>query len=489
MWNEQSNWTKFRIIGTTTTTTLPDTFVQCNLQNKNFSLISMHQETGSKGTTIVRCKNSSDNKGTQFEIKLRSFEFSNPPTYCNFETGIIDPQEWDLVQTLSHEFTHTMNMDHTDNGSIARPTFPGETRQRDPYYYDLHCMQEANPQKRNTIGYFASYTSNNISLSPNSFTIGTKGTPGYTNINGSQQWTYISSNNSGSFWKTDLSLFPVKYFDTDPVESLGYLNFRFREQTPQIDRIMYSSKLDTPTLYDFNSHHTVSIKYSNDGFNTISGPYNMHHCSSMLSWFTCANISKIQTSHMPSIAWNDDFTVTAWTHLNRYNDGIGNNTKGIRISAGLINSTGSPNGTTISQPDWLPDSSAIRPAIACSKNNPTGYDCMVAFVPEDNEDGIIYTRRFSFTTTPYRYQINYENQKRILFNGLKTTSSIAMWYGNNKFWVAVKPYRIEFQDKIEVYYTENGITWTMYGRMNRSSLVGPSAISHWRSDNVILLWE
>ncbi len=147
VWNDQGSSGFFRVLGDSTLPDIPLTKALCDAAGVDYSLVRAVDECAAKASTEERCCDGSTCEGdtypaTQFIIKVRTRDAA-----CNlwdWSVEGIGPGEWDLVQTMAHEFGHTQGLGHPANGEFAtlKPTDEGTARSRDLYQWDLKCLGE-----------------------------------------------------------------------------------------------------------------------------------------------------------------------------------------------------------------------------------------------------------------------------------------------------------------------------------------------------------
>lgn len=478
MWNDSGNAGTFRYTASTTATDIPSALADCTAAGVNYSLVVFDNQNGVRAETEGRCI--SGGVATQFIIKVHAKDSSG--TNWGWSTGAIGAAtEFDLIQTIAHEFGHTQRLGHPGSGEAAvmQPTnaSQGLTRQRDIYQWDHKCHAEISGYRTLT-GYRRNQTGAGAFINPEVSYTGTlratKGTPSY-NASTGQYHTII--NESSCYFFTD-GLYGTGRCITpiDRRSGIGPRAASWREDST-MDRTFYANWLDTPTAYSFSSAHRVQyVRSDNEYVTQISG--SLSRCTSMTGFMTCSATQAVNAGRMLSVGWDAliSRSVTAWAQQTRLDDAAD---RQINVAVGNVSHT------TLPQPDGLGVRSLVAPAVACNGTSASGYHCMVAYVDPTDDEHYVRIRRFTPVASATRYPLSVHGTTTTL--SVRSSSALAAWYTTDKFWLAIRP--AEANQETIIYRSPNTVTWTKEGTTWGYSAVGPSVIAHRTGENIVVTFK
>ncbi len=467
VWNEEGTAGYFQLGPSTSDTDLPANKADCDAQGINYSLVLVEDIAGAKGSTSGRCVDATG-RATQFVISIRTQDSLGYP--WNWSVGTISAGEWDLVQTLAHEFGHTMRLGHPANGEAATmtPTSQSTNRVRDLYQWDLKCLSEISGRRQLT-GYRRLHSGTTFGAE----TATTGASPivhlssGVTKYTGGWQWSTAFARNDCTAWQPNFDNTKTQCTSVPQQVGIGPRTAVFREDET-MDRIFYSNYTELPTPYAADGKHPVQYNRSSDGFVTrISG--SLSHCSAMSGFFTCSGTTPVYSGKPVAVAWDvgNSRAIFAWANQTRLND---SQERRVKVAVGFINNL------TLPQPDDLPVQSSIGPAVACTDGTANAYSCIVAYTDQNSTLADLRVRRFTPVAGANRYSLSVDPTTHFVLSNVRTASSVAAWYNQGRFWLLVRPIRTS--QNLEAYSSTDGATWTSAGSYGYSA-VGPTAASYW----------
>jgi hypothetical protein len=252
-------------------------------------------------------------------------------------------------------------------------------------------------------------------------------------------------------------------------------------EDPIWDRVFYGENDD----YGIYKVHRVRYSRSDDEFETYT-PGVMNHCTGMDGWYSCISweYQEYLYSTLPiSVTWSDSVgrSVFAWVDQKRtdeYPD------RQIRISVGYIEHW------LLSWSPTIDAKSDVGVGVVCRSRSITGlpYECFVAYTGYEDPYARVRIKRFNIALVPgYTYYVAEESGYTYLpYDGAKTRSSITAWWHDGYFWVAIRS--IWYGQDILVYKSSDMINWTFEGRYGYS-VVGPTAVSYWHGNNVLVYFR
>lgn len=450
VWNEQADARPFLYIGESSISDIPLDNDVCVAQGINYSLVKMVAQDPSRGRTLQRCI---DQFGLahQFLITLSYADTAGVPrAYSGCPNCVPETSTtYDARQVITHEFGHTLNIDHpivpappeVRVAAAMRPDNPGTKRFRDLYYWDQKCARQYSSRYRKP--YFIQQTGLSTFSTPTSAfptatashaSIGIRDSGGWRDwltANESQGNTTVANDElSDGFWV---------------INSLKQVSPRatlWREQ-PSLSRVVYNTLNESPQ-YDEYAKRWFEMSSSSDGFATRTNSV-LKHCTSMTGFLTCTQKSSIYSAYPISTASLNGITVVAWANQTRTDNA---DDREVKISIGRVDDV------TVSQPDGLGVQSFQSPSVACDANA-TPYQCVVAY----NTSGGIAVRRFSISSNASRYFVVSEGVN--YYPGIATGSPVALWYhpSAGRFYIA---HRSNWAGQnLYVHYSTNGANWTL----------------------------
>ncbi len=487
-WNEQANSRPFFYNGLTSRTDLPTDKASCDLQGINYSLVIVDTttNTSSKGAASGRCTNGSG-EATQFLIRAYQKDQDGNDRLWDSNGTTIGPNEFDLLQTLTHEFGHTLHLGHPSGEyGTMRPTSIGSNKQRDLYLWDLACakdLPEAPPERSTKVKrLFQSGGTFGAETTPFGNWIQSKGTPGVTWRGNTTEFSAAAKQTSATstpWWthrhnQADTTNFPVSEQNRDLIGS--FTEATFREDRRQ-DRVFWITPEEFPTALDQASSHRIRYLRSSDKFNTVTSG-TLKECSSMTGFMTCSSHDYIHSGKAPAVSWDYEVnrSIFAWVYQNRANDF---SSREIRISVGYVDNF-------ILPPAYRTGiQSNVTPGIACRTNRAAGHNCLMAYV--DQTDGLqrIKLRRFTPFRTTFQYSLAW-HPTTTTFAGASTASRIAVWYHDDRWWMS---YRTNSPGQtVQVFVSNDTFNWTSLTPPSYTD-VGPAAISYWTGNNTLFYAE
>jgi hypothetical protein len=470
-WNNHANGGYFRIGLSTSDTTLPSTKAACDAAGIAYSLVVVKDQSGAKAETTGACV--LNGVATQFVITINTRDGAGNLWNFKSQGATRGATEWDLVQTLTHEFGHTQRLGHpaTEDASMT-PTTQGTNRSRDLYQWDLECSASVSG-KRSVTGIWQSH-----STTFSGETVFTAG-PGWgvenlsagvssSAIPGTWQWAASVKQGACTNWLSGFNPATAKCTSISGIVGASPTEAVWREDTTN-DRIFFVDQGDAPAAYVATSSHRVAYRRSTDQFTSqVQG--SMSSCTAMSGLFTCSGTEPMQSGKHVAVAW-DNFnsrTVFAWVNQNRANN---TQEREIRIAIGNIGHTLLP------QADGLAVQSSVSPGVACNAFSAGGYDCIVAYADQSDTFNRVFTRRFWASSGATRFTLNVDPVIHAV-SFAPTASRIAAWYNstNARFYIATRAQRVT--EAVEVFESADGATWTALANLG-TTIAGPSAASVW----------
>ena len=487
-WNEQSNSRPFFYNGLTSRTDLPSSKADCDSAGINYSLVKVDatSNASAKGSASGRCTDGNGN-ATQFLIKVNKKTSSGSDRVWEANGSTIGSNEYDLLQTLTHEFGHTLHLGHPSGEyGTMRGTSIGTNKQRDLYLWDLTCVKDlsqAPPERATKIKrlYHSGGTFGSEST-PFGGWIQSKGSPGITWVTGSTEFSAAAKQTSSTstiWWtrghnQSNTFNFPTSESSRDLIGM--FTETTFREDTNQ-DRVFWVRPEEYPTPLDDDSSHRIRYRRSSNGFSS-SNSGNLKECNSMTGFLSCSSHSYIQSGKPPAISWDYevDRTVFAWVNQNRDDN---SDSREIRIAIGYVDNFILPVATKTGI------QSNVTPGIACRTNQADGHNCLMAYVDQRDGEQRIKLRRFTPVATSTGYSLVW-HPSTTTFTAASTASRIALWYHDSRWWMA---YRTNSPGQwMQVFHSMDSLTWSALTPPSYTD-VGPVAISYWAGNNTLFFAE
>lgn len=513
-WNRQSNGGYFRTLGTTTRTSLPNDINDpiCSVLDASVVWYDAITISGYAAEAIPRCCTSVAPKTgcTRFEIRIYKWkENLFIPPFTPFEQALSvgdTPPEGatDIAALLTHEFGHTLGIYHpTQPAPPALPVYAtmksgvfDGTTSRDLFEYDIRCAQEAvaGYSTRRLLQSFYRVHSAGI-LSTETPLLGgwctARAAAGATLKNGVWQWSsaFPRTNQSPycSLWMPGTQYSNARCLPTQADDApIGPRATVWRED-PSNDRVLFSSRTEYPSLHGRYSNHRVEYVRSTDGFNTpFSSP--LRFCSSAPSPFMTpcgsSDQSYLYSANPVSTTWHSGLarSINAWTRHDRSSEGQPAN-----LNREVLVSVGFHSNNLLPEPDSAGVRSSVAPAVTCGGPGSAGaYDCIVAYVDVTDARNNVRFRRFSVSTGASRFVATFQTGYGQVMTNVTTASDLAAWYHAGAYWISIRPARFVYGQETELYFSFDSITWTYFGRLGHSA-VGPSAVSYYSPDNLVIL--
>ena len=480
---EQGGAAPFRYDGTTSLTQLPTMLADCQAQNIDYNLVVVADGsmTSTAGVYHARCRDPNNGmRGTRFEIFA----------YVDDNWAVGDASTgWDLVHNWVHEAIHSMNITHpsqTEGALVAQSGALGtfqNNRGRDLYEYDLKCLEEI-ASFRNLTGTYRAHTNsvfgnaNTLNDMDQDATTGSVGvTKNYVNNLGA--WNVSSTYRNGSGVWRPTSNCCSKYIEFQPQNTSGWYGAVWRENE-NMDRVFYSDWRDDVQYSNAAKDRERYLRSSNGFFNT-SGSGQLSHCSIMNGFMQCSLTQGVFTGKKIAVAWDTyvNRSQTAWVNQNR----LGNSS-----SREIFIATGHVNEWTLPTPFKTGLQSNVSPGLACGGFLSAGnYDCVLAYVPQDDPLGRVKVRRFYSSQNSTNYTLQFDpNEFSVPF--ATTANSIALWYHDGKYWLAIRSALIVGQP-ILIYSSSDGAIWS-YKQQGDESDIGPSAVGYQETGtNYLSVWR
>jgi len=529
-WNEQSNSVRFRFLGTTDKTDLPQIYGSPPLPTEascdaGYSIVTVADDNDWDPCTNAaiqqRCATGSGSARARFRIIVRrrmlalsedwpwsvgapvtSCPTYEPPSSCSWNdlgtSTIFDvwhPEGFqfcrtDLQQAVAHEFGHATDMAHPTTHferSVMVTTRWNSIAQRDLYQYDKTCAValtgfapgDPNGFRR----YVASSTIGAETLvTPTSESFVRTLTTGITRDGAGWAWSYGFGRNGyyrfrytpgGGSAVTNTVELP-KQFDTSPSLVL------YREFDEANDRLFFVEHKDDPQPFEWDSTHPVRYERSSDKFAGTDANGGFHVCDSMSGFETCSDTTRVTSPYPVAVAWDDgsERSVTAWVAANKQDD---TTDRQVKVAVGLI-----PNQTLPISYDLGGARSAVGPGLACRDGAP-GDDCILAYVDPHDSLGRIHVRKFHNVEYPAVFPTHYKPTQSggpyLVATWARTAQRIAAFYHDGYWWLAFRSKTAG--QNIVVVRSSNGLTWSLFSSNLGHSSTGPTAASYWQGNNMI----
>ena len=468
------------------------TKAECDAQGITWSIVAVDpfEFTDANGATAGRCYDGL--KATQFRIRIFARQANYSHRNWRAAAKTIASNEWDLVQTVTHEFGHTYGMNHPIDGNygVMEPTSIGQNRQRDLYWYDVVCGHQKSGHRR-TQAYSRSQLAGVLGSESSAPGLGgaTLGniSSGVSWQNGIRAYSTAAKYPICVNWSYGLNQGMCLSGGIGQLDKLAvFTNGTFQENT-SIQRVFVSTIEDYTTNGDVSSTHWLWQYRSSSGFQqgTISSGV-LKECTNMDGFMSCPAFFQktISTNKHVAVSWNNynNRTVFAWVNQNRAN---ALSTGQVRVSVGMVSDYVLPTADTLNGVQ-----SSVSPGLACEAyavNSPEGaaYDCILAVVaPEDPAMHVRVYRFWAYASSQaYRYSLQISpNYVNLIV--AQTASRIAAWRHNGQFWIAVR--QLSANQNLRMYYSADSTIWQQLV-LGSYSDVGPSA-SSWSSTDSRLLF-
>jgi len=499
--------------------------------------------------------------GSRFYIRIPAFDGGG-----NLKTIVTEPDasvSSDLLATLMHEIGHGLKVHHpwgetldpqqwckrvsgrlpigarcsgspctcrdgtVCKGGVCTPRqavlggpLSGHLR-RSLYEYDAYCVRKQSGARTASVysrrfsdGRFAD-VSRKIS---GSWRVAQAGVTRYRH---DEQWQWgvaLSRLSTGKpdqeiSWLPDLEARGAVRVSADQPETVyGLTPMVWRERDESVVRLAYVDGRDLVRHaglrpfrpgepYDDGVPFGVLVSHSADEFKRDynTGPLqfcNSMHATSRTDKLICnSGRSRVLSTHKLGYTWHSGIgaTVFAWQENHR-EAALGR----IKIAIGAVDDT------TLSQPDTIPASSFVAPAIACLPGKLNGgRDCLLAFVNAENDTFDVRVFRFAIRAGSDRWKIDKVNplppRGATIFGRqtsrgetvqvpANTAADIALWVHGGRFWLAFKS--MEPGQGLYVWSTNDpvAVIWR-YEAMLPYSAIGPSVVAHAVNDNMMVTVE
>lgn len=490
IWNDQAAARTFQFEGTTTLTDLPSTVASCNSQGIHNSLVVVDASNpkpsdlfGILAKYEGRCLDGATSY-RQFIIKIWLRDTAGAP-FLN--TGDSLGGLFDLLSVATHEFGHALTFDDDPTTTFAsimgEPAItPNETRQREPYQYDINCAHDfSSPalasgvllRQRSSAG---TWTSSNTLTSGYSLIAGAGGGRW---LNGNYQRVWIGTQGYAPhglrFGLDDVT--PGNQITQDFIPRHSISVWRDRDSTTSRVFFVSATQQDAASK---DSDFVVKYANSSDGFLNISATGTLRRCTiiALNTFMACGGSADVVSSKPPSTAWAPGnfgasrptgVTVTAWAKQDR--DVV--SADGTVLIA--VSSTGS---NTLNVADSAGVRSAVGPQVACRDfGSPR---CIVAYVDRNYEYAPyqVRVRRFDVATGSLRYYASFLSGE-VNVGSLTSSSRLALFYSTSedKF-VLVARSQSTYQYTV-VLSSPDGAAWTQEADFPSAPSTGPIAPAYY----------
>lgn len=489
--NEQANAGWYEYTGSTSNTlaTVQSfTEAQC-ITNGVQSIVHFTDNCkGSLGQAFAICG------GTRFVIEV---SMRGPAPACantrTLNNGTITSGAQDLVTVLAHELIHALNIGHPAAG-VSATVGPTGARGRQLYQYDLECTA-------GTAGSLSGFreqeaTRRDVTSSGATVTIGSryavksavaKVAAGWTDVTGGWAWLSAYQGSSAGEWDLNANGTTVAMPLVDETAGVGLVPGAFRE-VAGYEHVLFSSPVDDTGQTDPNSRHQLMATYSTNNF---SGSIltAMRQCTTMTGPMQCSspNRTDIFTSGRVAVGYLADIgrTVLAWSSQDRSSTNASANSELVKVAVGSVDSSA---GLIVPVPTSMGRRTSVPPALACYEDGIDGYDCILFYVPAEDDAYQLSSRRFSVTWNAgsNRYTLTWEPNPRQV--PAYTGNPVAAWYMTSSSRVYVAYRDLGVGNPLKAISSADGITWTVVGSTLGDIISGPSAASMWRGDSNILMY-
>lgn len=434
-----------------------------------------------------RCKDPNTGRADRFEIRI--FAQTRPSGSSNdqcesipWATGRAGRGEYDLAAIMVHEFGHALDLNHPTNdnfyATVMNAAARGTLRNRDVYKWDLDCTRYFSGTR--SLTQYHRYHVGGVLRGEGSFINDvSQVSPGVTGITG--QWNWAAAYRQTDALKWTVGLGPLNTYNVANMPpGIAPTEATWREDASW-SRVFWPSHVEDP-VESWASNHPVQTFYWQDGFSPW-GYTMLRQCSEMSAWMYCpyAATERVYSGKPVSVAWNSAIgrSVFTWVHQDRSNYTYGINYKHnmVKVAFGYVDNY------TITQPDELGVFSSVAPGVTCATGRAGGYDCIMAYVPDTDTWNHVYIKRFSANAAGNRYAVQTEPGIRRMYFGARTASRIATWYHYGKFWIAIRSLRSG--QPLDVYSSVDGSSWAYEGEQGYSA-IGPTAVSYWGGNNVLM---
>ena len=381
------------------------------------------------------------------------------------------------MAVVAHELGHTLGLNHPSSGTGAVMDTNGaieSTRSRDLYQYDLKCTSELSGaralttyrRQHNLDGSFGAETAVASTLPV------AKASSGITKINGTWFWSTVvrgtGSPASCWAWLSNHDVSTAECTGADSQAGIGATAALWREDE-SVDRVFYASHDESPA-FEPDATHSAKQTRSLDKFVT-QNVTNLLECSSMSGFMTCSSTATIRTGQALAVAWDhrNDRSVTAWTRQSRDDSSTD---RRIFVATGQVSTNVVPVATDLGV------NSIIPPAVTCASSfTSTSYDCIVAYVPDDDRDHQIRIRRYRAAAGSTRYGLTVDPTIHLPHSALRTASRVALWYKAGYYFLAART--LSPGQAMELWQSADGATWTSVASNFGYSATGPTAVGYW----------
>lgn len=398
-------------------------------------------------------------------------------TPIDWDVNSVSSTEFDLTSSVTHEFGHTIGVNHPNNGETATMggANAGDVFRRQLYYYDVDCSEDG------ANGYREMRSYRRTQISSGSF--GSEWSQAYYYDDFSnhdvERYTNGSSTSRGFLWREEDEFKFRRSGTTTPIRSFPALGLG-----SEVALSSYSESSDGPLRMFWTTPATgdryiqagrshVNVRWTDDEFAT-SSTFPLYECSSMTGWFQCAFLAylPVTSAYRPQTAYDSysQRTVSVWSHQGRLNGGAGDNA--VRISFGEILPWLLPPSTDLPGAQTL-----VSPGIACESFEATGtngsqYDCIVAFADRDSNDSRIRVGRFFGLNAGGTHVVPSFDPgfTTVDIVDAETTFGITAWYASltDRWYLAFLA--TDTGQPVRVYESTDSLTWSHVGDYGTSYL-------------------
>jgi|GEM_PF-2304187 len=490
IWNEHSNHGSFSYTGATPLSDIPMNKSDCDADGVSHSIVVVGQDGVVVGGAAAHAQGRCFENGRATQFYIRVFRRSTPshPNLIAWDTGSIASGRKSLVDTLLHEFGHTLNLGHIQDamGNIAYGAIMGKPQtgfhaRTSPFYWDYRCLRD-NGNEHRTGKAAVHQVANGVVGSEQGITSSwnfAKISSGYTVENGmsspslvfkkkssSDTWTWTR----GIGWTNSDNISSISNYD-----GAGASDFVVKEHDEDRQILLNLPRHGYPSNYDRYEKHSPRWVISSNEFN--SEVYSdMRHCTHFAGFMNCIASEKVYAGLPVSVAHHDTLDATVFAWVNQTRDGSSDDHE-IFVAAGRA-----ADGV-VGKKFASGVKSLVQPGIACKNNDAAGYDCVVVYVDINSSSYAVMVKRLYILSGVSHYNVYFNSLAFAVGSGVRSANRVAAFHHDGDWWVAVK--RMEYGNDIYLYTSSNGSSWTHKTTIATDAITGPSAVGWRTTDNLI----
>lgn len=490
VWNEEANSGYFVFDGTTN-----KTFDNITCSD-GFSVVSLFENLGPTGGDLAQTDFTCASPN-RHNFKMRVDANGECVVHGDFivcpggsrtyipPKDVITSTQTDLAPILIHQFGHALGLTHGPSESLPFSVMQaspgaGSFGHHDLYQWDIQCVEQHPNGGRRSVFPFRRYQvggvfqaeaniSDGIGVSHASVGLGFNGT--------ALDWAMTLQSSTEAKWKFGIAhltsgLVSVPY-TAKSFETSWSTNTRtqvWREYGDTKAYVTYPTVKDWPTSLTTGIHQLRYV-VSDDGFTTATRG-NMSYCQDMATWNSCSGTVPLYSARPISVTYNETLNVDVVAWLAQ--DPAAPNSYG-----SVYLSTQRVDDATLGEPDKNSLSGRSVVSVACGD---TGYvdDCVLV---HGGPFMAVRTFHLNWSSTEKRYVPIYTYQETLQ---VATGNQVALWWSNDKFWLAYKSAEAGQPIRILSSATGNAGTWSASSANPGFSVTGPSAVSYWNGNNALM---